>query len=156
MVEKVKSGFGLVALLILLPATAFAQEPAAPDSVRHSLIQLEERWDDAIVRKDRALLERILAPGFVFIDADGSITRRNELLDGIMAAELEIDPFVTRDVEVRLYDRTAVLTGWFEQTGRYRGQAFRQRARYTDVYVLGPTGWMAVSAHASTLVNPGG
>lgn len=144
-------------LLILLPAAAFAQDQsAAPDSVRTALLRLEERWDDALVKKDRATLEGILAPGFMFIDADGSITRRAQLLEGVMAPELEIDPFVTRDVEVRLYDKTAVLTGWFEQTGRWRGQPYRQRARYTDVYVLGPAGWMAVSAHASTLVTPGG
>ena len=131
-----------------------AQQPVPGDSLRQMFLSIEQRWDDAIVKKDIATLESILAPDFLFIDADGSITRRADLLAGIRSPELEIDPFVTRDVEVRVYGDAAVLTGWFEQTGRWRGQPFRQRARYTDVYVRTPRGWLAVSAQASTLAQP--
>lgn len=70
------------------------------------------------------------------------------------APDLVIDPFETRDVQVRLYGGTAILTGWFEQTGRFQGRAYRSRSRYTDVYVREGGRWAAVSAHASTLPRP--
>ena len=103
-------------LLIAGPAwrSAAGQAPPVPEATRAALLALEKEWDDAIVRKDMATLERILDPGFLFIDVDGSVTTRAALLAGIRSPKLVIEPFVTRDVRVRVYGRTAILTGWFE------------------------------------------
>jgi len=142
-------------LLIAGPAwrSAAGQAPPVPEATRAALLALEKEWDDAIVRKDMATLERILDPGFLFIDVDGSVTTRAALLAGIRSPKLVIEPFVTRDVQVRVYGRTAILTGWFEQRGSYDGRRFTLRQRYTDVYVRLDSRWVAVSAHASTLVR---
>ena len=146
---------GSLICVILLPFPLLAQAaPAVADSVRTPLLDLERRWDEAIVQKDVTTLEQILGPGFLFVDVDGSITTRADLLQNIRNPELIIDPFTTRDVEVRVYDRTAVLTGWFDQTGSFQGKRFRVRARYTDVYVRDATRWIAVTAHASPLPGP--
>jgi hypothetical protein len=144
---------GLV-LAIGALAAAPARAQLAPDAVRAELLALEARWDSAVVRKDVALLEGILDPGFVFIDADGAVSTRTGMLAGLQDPDLVIDPFETRDVLVRVYGGTAVLTGWYEQTGRYRGRAYRSRMRYTDVYVRNAGRWIAVSAHASRLADP--
>ena len=136
----------LLGILATTPARA-----QAPEAVRAELLALEARWDSAVVRKDIAVLEQILAPSFVYIGADGSVSTRAEMLAGLRAPELEIDPFETRDVQVRLYGETAILTGWFEQTGRVGGRPYRVRSRYTDVYVREAGRWLAVSAHSSAL-----
>jgi len=142
------------ALAIGVLAAAPGRAQVAPEAVRTELLALEARWDSAVVRKDIAALERILAPSFVFIGADGSVSSRSEMLAALQAPDLVIDPFETRDVQVRLYGGTAILTGWFEQTGRFQGRAYRSRSRYTDVYVREGGRWVAVSAHASTLPRP--
>jgi len=142
------------ALVIGVLAAAPGRAQVAPDAVRAELLALEARWDSAVVRKDIAALEQILAPSFVFIGADGSVSSRSEMLAALQAPDLVIDPFETRDVQVRLYGGTAILTGWFEQTGRFQGRAYRTRSRYTDVYVREAGRWVAVSAHASTLPRP--
>jgi ketosteroid isomerase-like protein len=143
---------GLLAIGALAAAPGRAQN--APDAVRAELLALEARWDSAVVRKDVAVLERILDPAFVFIGADGAVSSREGILAGLQDPDLVIDPFETRDVLVRVYGGTAVLTGWYEQTGRYSGQAYRSRMRYTDVYVRDAGRWIAVSAHASRLADP--
>jgi ketosteroid isomerase-like protein len=142
------------ALAIGVLAAAPGRAQVAPDAVRAELLALEARWDSAVVRKDIAALEQIIAPSFVFIGADGSVSSRAEMLAALQAPDLVIDPFETRDVQVRLYGGTAILTGWFEQTGRFQGRAYRTRSRYTDVYVREAGRWVAVSAHASTLPRP--
>ena len=141
----------LSVLLIGALAVAPGRAQAAPDAVRAELLALEARWDSAVVRKDVAALERIIDPSFVFIGADGSVSSRAEMLAALRSPDLDIDPFETRDVQVRLYGGAAILTGWYEQTGRFRGQAYRGRMRYTDVYVRDAGRWVAVSAHASRL-----
>jgi hypothetical protein len=143
---------GLLAIAALAAVPGRAQN--TPDAVRAELLALEARWDSAVVRKDIAVLEGILDPGFVFIDADGAVSSRTAMLAGLQDPDLVIDPFETRDVLVRAYGGTAVLTGWYEQTGRYRGRAYRSRMSYTDVYVRDAGRWIAVSAHASRLADP--
>jgi ketosteroid isomerase-like protein len=134
------------------PLALMAQPaPSGSDAARAVLLAQEKQWNDAIVTKDIAVLERILAPSFVFIDVDGTQSTRAELLENIRSPKLIIDPFVTHDVQVRVYGGTAVVTGWIEQTGRYDGRRFTIRQRYTDVYVLYGPRWVAVSAHASPL-----
>lgn len=139
------------ALVVGVLAAVPGRAQVAPDAVRAELLALESRWDSAVVRKDIAVLEQILAPSFVFIDAAGTVSSRSEMLAGLQTPDLVIDPFETRDVQVRLYGSTAILTGWYEQTGRFQGRAYRTRSRYTDVYVREAGRWVAVTAHASTL-----
>lgn len=149
------SGSLLLIVLGLRPGAFGGQAPPVAEATRAALLALETQWDDAIVRKDMTTLERIIAPGFLFIDVDGTVTTRAEMLASIRSPRLAINPFVTRDVQVRVYGQTAVLTGWFEQTGQYDGRRFVLRERYTDVYVQQDSRWAAVSAHASPLKRVG-
>ena len=148
----VRSLMSALAVAVLAAAPGGAQQ--APEGVRAELLALEARWDSAVVRKDIAALEEIIAPSFVYIGTDGSVNSRAEVFASLQAPDLEIDPFDTQDVQVRLYGSTAVLTGWFEQTGRVGDQAYRVRSRYTDVYVREHGRWVAVSAQATSLPVP--
>jgi hypothetical protein len=149
----------LLPLALAAPLARPARQTPVPEATRTRLLALEKRWNDAIVAKDIAALEEIIDPDFVFIDVDGTVTSRAQLLDAIRSPKLTIEPFLTRDVRIRVFGRTAVLTGWFEQNGTYDGRSFSLRTRYTDVYVFQGTRWVAVSAHSSRLTRspvPGG
>src|SRR4051794_32667374 len=98
--STIRSALLVLGLAASGPALLEAQTaPPVPEAVRHELLSLEQAWDSAIIVKDVAALDRILAPGFVFIDADGSVTSRQDLLHGIADLKLTIDPFDTHDVE---------------------------------------------------------
>jgi ketosteroid isomerase-like protein len=125
--------------------------PVPSPAVRAELLDLERRWDDAVVAKDTATLRRILAPEFVYIGPDGTSSTREQMLTGLLSPSLVIKPFTTRDVAIRVYGTTAVLTGWFEQSGSVNGKPYTVRRRYTDVYARHGTRWVAVSAQASPM-----
>ena len=55
----------LVAVLLLVPALAAAQQPAPVRSDQDILIQLERDWDAAFHRHDAAFIDRILADEFI-------------------------------------------------------------------------------------------
>ncbi len=40
--------------------------------------QVEDRWDDAITKRDQYQLELVLAPEFIGISATGDVTTRNQ------------------------------------------------------------------------------
>ena len=137
-----------------LVAMAIAGAPAAAEEDKRDLLTLEQEWNDAVVARDVKALDRILADDFLLIWIDGSISRKPAMLTGASARKVEIDPFRTEDVEVRLYGDVAILTGRFRQTVRLGEKSETNSFSYTDVYRREAGRWRAVSAHASRIKGP--
>lgn len=137
--------------LLLLGGLATAVLTAAPALAgdREDLLALEARWDRALIDKDRAALESILADDFVIVTADGRTGGKQDLIAVTVNWTGRVQPFETQDVRVRIYGDVAVLTGWFQQTVVDNGAATSTRIRYTDVYRRTDKGWVAVSAQAT-------
>jgi ketosteroid isomerase-like protein len=149
----------ILALLAVSPAPGDCGSPPAPEGrsrIERELLAVEAAWDDAIVRKDRAALEGIIAEDFILVGTDGRVSNRSEMLDAVLSSDLHIEPFETRDVRVRIYGKVAVLTGWFVQHGTFQGRAYETSSRYTDVYVKRGGKWRGVLAHATRLPRPSG
>jgi len=146
-------------VLQLLLASVFLQACAGPARAQRSPQDLAElsaqadRWDKAIVRKDRAAIEENMAQDFRQIDGQGNVETRPSFVDGLMEPALEIDPYTVEDFEVRLYGDVALLSGRTKMTGRYEGKPFRSHYRYIDIYVRGAQGWKIVSVQISKLPN---
>ncbi|MCB2377106.1 nuclear transport factor 2 family protein [Hymenobacter sp. BT635] len=146
----------LTLLLIIFPLTATVAQRGAPrppdPKVAQELLQLERRWNEAIVSRDTAFISRLLAPDFLYIAADGSVNDKKTMLLAVSNPNSVVNPFQSEDVRVRQYGKNMViLTGWFLQTGTWLGQPFSLRLRYTDVYVKLNGRWQAVSAQAAVL-----
>jgi ketosteroid isomerase-like protein len=59
-----------------------------------------------------------------------------------------------KDMQVRVYGDTAVVTGRFFGKGRYKGNELDERQRFTSVWIRRRGRWQAISEHASTLKQP--
>jgi ketosteroid isomerase-like protein len=147
---------GLLLLAVILVSGTRATTSPGYDRTRseRELLALETAWDDAVAAKDTTALQRIIADDFVMIGADGTVSDKHQLIEGIADPQLQIEPFQTEDVRVRVYGSVAVLTGRYSQRGRWKGQAYETAARYTDVYVKTGGRWHAVSAQATRIPAP--
>lgn len=152
MVKRVGT-WGLALMAAILVSGAGGTPPPGSDRSRteQELLALETAWDDAVAAKDTTALERIIADDFVMIGADGTVSDKRLLIAGITDPQLQIEPFHTEDVRVRVYGNVAVLTGRYSQRGRWKGEAYQTAARYTDVYVRSGARWRAVSAQATRI-----
>jgi ketosteroid isomerase-like protein len=143
------------ALLCLLLAMSGASLGAAPTSADQATIALLTRqadaWDKAIVRKDRAAVADNMAEDFRDIDGHGNVANKKEFLEGILAADLSIDPYTVEDFDVRLYGDVALLSGTTRMTGRSEGKPFKSHYRYTDTYVRRDGRWRVVSVQISKM-----
>ena len=142
----------LLAIALLQGCTGMAPAHQSSQDIADLSAQAD-RWDKAIVRKDRAAIEENMAQDFRQIDGQGNIETRNSFVEGLMAAELEIDPYAVEEFQVRLYGDVALLSGRTKMTGRYEGKQFHSHYRYIDVYVRGSQGWKIVSVQISKLPN---
>ena len=110
-----------------------------------------DRWDKAIVRKDRAAIETNMADDFRNIDGSGEVAVKAAFVDDLMSADLEIDPYTVEDFDVRVYGDVALLSGRTRMTGRYKGKPFTSHYRYIDIYVKRSGQWKVVSVQISRI-----
>ncbi len=140
------------ALLAGCKAAPRPDDSASPELVA-ALTAQADRWDKAIVKKDRAAIEANMAEDFRNIDGAGNIEGKTAFVDGLMSADLEIDPYTVEDFDVRIYGDgdVALLAGRTRMTGRYQGKPFTSHYRYIDVYVRRAGVWKIVSVQITRI-----
>jgi ketosteroid isomerase-like protein len=142
--------FVVVALTQLSPPLQ-AQDKQDKTTSEHELRKIEKEWDNAIVRRDLAALDRILNDDFKYIDSAGDVHSKSDIIQEVKSSTATIEPFETEGVQTRIYCNTGILTGRFTQRVTYEGKTYSGQFRYTDVYVKQGSSWRAVSAHASRI-----
>jgi hypothetical protein len=92
-----------------------AKEPK-PGSVE--LIRLENQWTTGLVKRDRALFDRLLAPKFVYTE-DDKLMRREEVLHEVSAGSDTVTAARNEGMQVHEFGAvTAVVTGMIVVEGR--------------------------------------
>jgi len=130
--------------------TAVGTADSRPSDIA-TLTRQADAWDKAIVRKDVAAIQANMADDFRQIDGDGDIEDKASFVSGVVAANLEIDPYTVDDFEIRLYGDAALLSGRTRMTGRYNAKPFVSHYRYIDVYARRNGVWKIVSVQITRL-----
>jgi len=131
---------------VLLASAIAAATGAAPGALspREALIRLEQRWIEAIERRDAAAVATVLADDFVDTTYRGQRRTRSEALAGLTSPSRARTTQQLSDLEARVYGATGIVTGVNTVTGR--NPDFSVRLRFTDVFVKNNGVWRAVSA----------
>ena len=145
----------IASALLLLAATAFPGQ-SKKNSVEQTLIQLEQDWSEADLHRDAAALKRILADDWIGIDFEGTVLTKPQALVGIASDSGSLASTVLRNMKVRVYGNTAVVTGTDTETGDYHGKDSSGRYQWTDVFVRRGGRWQAVSSQSTKLTAPEG
>lgn len=135
-------------LLAASASTLAAQTPTArpTTSVERALFRLEDQWTRALVRRDSAGFDRLLAPRFVYTENDQVMTKA-QLIDAVVHGSDTVESAGNEDMKAYVYGTTAVVTGWLVVKGRGKDGAFDRRYRYTDTWVQRSGRWQVVAAH---------
>jgi hypothetical protein len=136
----------LLSALVCVPALHAQAKPRAADPSAE-LKRLEDQWTVGLVKRDRALFERLLAPHFVYTEND-KLSRRSEVLHDVADGSDTTTAARNEGMEVHQFaPNTAVVTGWLIVRGHGKSGAFAHRYRFTDTWVKGNAGWQIVAAH---------
>ncbi len=145
----------LLAAAAALPGQTPAA-PAAPNSVEQILLDLERDWSQADIHKDATALDRILAEDWIGIDFEGTVLTKAQALDGLASDSGSLETTVLRDMKVRIYGNTAIITGTDIEKSEYHGKDSSGKYLWTDVFVLRNGLWQAVSSQSTKLAAPSG
>lgn len=143
--------FGFV-LSCGLPADAIAQTATPETEVR----ALDAGWARSYQVHDTAYAISLFADDMLVTATNGSLKNKNgELADIRPNPDLKMDYFRTRDVNVRMMQNAAVVTGLAEWSFTYKGRASQVARRYTAVYERGgPLGWRIIALHIGRAPEP--
>lgn len=110
------------------------------------LKRLENQWATGLVKRDRALFDRLLAKKFVYTEND-KLMRRADVIHEIAEGSDTVTAAHNEDMEVHEFGgTTAAVTGWLIVEGRGQGGPFVHRYRFTDTWVKRKAGWQIVAA----------
>ncbi len=122
----------------------------AADTAR--LHEIQQQLAAAWTARDRATIERLIAPDWTVTHVEGQrLTRADVFRDMLESDATQIESSAVDEVEVRLFGDSAVVTGRNHARGTQSGTPFDVRLRFTDVFVRRSGQWQAVASHATLL-----
>jgi ketosteroid isomerase-like protein len=118
------------------------------------LADIQQQLARAWVARDRATIEKLIAPDWIVTGADGNLAMRDVVLrDVFETGAHRIDLLEIDQVNVRPFGEMAVVTGRTHFRGEYQQAAYDARIRFTDVFARRDGQWQAVASHASFIAE---
>jgi hypothetical protein len=111
------------------------------------LRQLNDDWVKALVRRDGAALDRIMANDFLFaypLEGDD----KEEFINEVVSGDLVVEHINRDNVSVRIWGGTAVLTAKDSAKWFYRGREWTGHYKIIQVYSCREDEWKLVAVQA--------
>ncbi|GAC1668220.1 MAG: hypothetical protein NVS9B4_24080 [Candidatus Acidiferrum sp.] len=141
--------FLLSACALVSAQTPNSPTPGTTTAVEKQLMDLEQKWGEALEKGDAAALGSILDQSYVDTDETGHRSNKQELLEVFKSGDLKISSIKLSAMKVHQYGSAAVVTGRAAQEGAYKGQPLTKAVVFTDTLVRFGGKWRAVSSHRS-------
>lgn len=111
--------------------------------------QLVERYDDAWNHRDAAVIERFLAPEYVYFSSKGAVRSRESMLEQVLSVNYQLVAAERTEVKVYLTSNTAIVSSRWKGHGTYNGQHFRDDQRCSMVLARKRRAWMVLAEHCT-------
>lgn len=150
--------WGLSASVLVLAVQLSAQRAALPTSKtpppatdEAAIRNLEQRWEQALLRNDQTTIDQIVSPDCLFVSSTGELMNKAQADADRQNTVLRSS--TTTQMVVRIVTPTvAVVIGSNVETSQYAGQDTSGQYRWTDVFQKTNGQWRVVSAQ-STLID---
>jgi uncharacterized protein (TIGR02246 family) len=113
-----------------------------------ALLQTERDFVDAVMKKDRAAMENILAADFVENGTEG-VRNRKQFLAGLTSNALKIESAQLGDMRPMVFGDMAVVHGLLTVKSRTAGKDTSGKYRWTDIFEKQDGRWRCVSSYAT-------
>jgi len=146
----------IAVLTLTLTSIALGQEQSANrdqrSSVEQAIRQLDNERIQAQIGADAAALERIYADDFIGVGPSGTVRTKAQVISDFTSGDLKFQSITTDEVQVRVYENTAVETGLSTMVGQDKGKAVPRDTRFTRVWVKQQGRWRLVANHCSSRI----
>ena len=143
----------IAAIAFLATSIALGQKQSASrdhrSSVEQAIRQLDTERIQAQIHADAAALKRIYADDFIGVGPSGTVRTKPQVISDFTSGDLKFQSITTEEVQIRVYEKTAVETGLSTMVGQDRGKAVPRDTRFTRVWINQQGHWRLVANHYS-------
>ena len=118
-------------------------------SAAQEVLQMKRDYDSALLRGDSRWFERAFADDYVLIVGNAKTYGKSEIVKQLASREVVWKAAAGRDMKIRTYGDTAIVTGHFTGKWPQNGKPVNVEERFTSVWVRDRGRWKAVSEHTS-------
>src|ERR671939_29092 len=129
----------IAALVLTAASIALGQKQSARREQRRSVGQAIRQLDNeriqAQIGADAVALDRIYADDFIGVGPSGTVRTKPQVISDFTSGDLKFQSITTDEVQVRVYEKTAVETGLSTMVGQDKGKAVPGDTRVTRVLI---------------------
>ena len=115
-------------------------------------LDADKQFFKALLASDVQALDRILVDDFILIEVmSGSEITKPAFLAAIGSGQVKFEAIAPSDNRVRLYQRTAIITGRTQTTGQLGESSFAASSRYTHVFISLQSEWRLATAQGTPI-----
>ena len=148
----------IAVLAVALTSIVMAQEQSTAGTQRSNIEQVISQLDgeriQAQIGADAAALDRIYADDFIGVGPSGTVRTKKQVILDFTSGTLKFQSITTDEVQVRVYENTAVETGLSTMDGQDKGKTVPRNTRFTRVWVKQQGFWRLVANHYSVRSAP--
>jgi len=132
------------------PASAPAlAAPSSPEAVEKEITELEHKWVAAIIAKDVAALDGILAADFNGTSPTGVTFPKEDAIEDLKSGNYVVESMGLDELSVNVYGDTAVVFTSQQEKSKYNGKENSGHYHFTNVWVKRGGKWQVVASHGS-------
>src|SRR5215472_9330120 len=117
--------------------------------VEEVIKKLDNERIQAQIQADATALDRIYADDVIGVGPSGTVRTKAQVISDFTSGDLKFQSITTDEVQVRVYENTAVETGLSTMVGQDKGKAVPRDTRFTRVWVEQQGRWRLVANHYS-------
>ena len=110
------------------------------------IVKLENDFADAVVKRDEAAINELISDDFIYTENE-KMYSRSEVIQSFLSPTDIIESAYNEELQVRIYDKTAIVTGWLYINGKSSGTVFKRKYRFTDIWYFKDRRWQIIAAH---------
>jgi ketosteroid isomerase-like protein len=123
--------------------------PGDNPKVEALIAQMEKDWTTAIVNKDFATLDRLLANDFNGTSPTAHTYPKTYAIDDLRSGRYVVAKMDLDEISVNVYGDAAVAFTSQEEKSTYDGKDISGHYHYTDVWIKRNGRWQVVASHGS-------
>ena len=136
----------LIAFVLMAAGAALAGEPK-PD-VKAAVLAAEQKWVDAVLHRDGATLEKLMASDIVYTHSSATIQTREQFIKAATSGTTKYTGIDFSDVVVRQFGHTVIITHKAVFKSEQNGES---HLFVSEVWAEQGGGWQMVSRQATKL-----
>jgi hypothetical protein len=150
----------LIFTLLMTATAAFAAGQTKAERLVEEIKRMDRQWQvESYGSKDLKEYDRIVADDFSIVGSNGKTLTKAEKRTNIAADYTEPSARASGDVfqideashSVRVFEKTAISTGFIIEKYVYKGTQVNSRVYFTCTYLKRRDAWQVVAAHYSRI-----